>query len=163
MPNVTFARVDHRLIHGQVITKWSKIANAQKILIVDDMLGQDSFMVDIYKMAAPSGIEVDIMTAEEAGAAFKNDTLGDMNIFALYKSIAMARKAYDAGFKLNELQLGGVPAEAGRKIVFQAVALNDDDVADITHLHDEGVEVTLQVVPEEAKMSFDEAIKKYNA
>ena len=53
MANITFARVDHRLIHGQVITKWSKIARAQKILIVDDILGQDSFMVDIYKMAAP--------------------------------------------------------------------------------------------------------------
>ena len=163
MPKVTFARVDHRLIHGQVITKWSKIAAAQKIVIVDDVLGQDSFMVDIYKMAAPSGIEVDIMGAELAGTAFSQDALGDKNIFMLFKSIQMARKAFDAGLKLEALQLGCVPAEAGRKIVFQAVALNDQDVEDITHLHDAGVEITLQVVPEEAGMTFDEAIKKYNA
>lgn len=106
MPKVTFARVDHRLIHGQVITKWSKIAAAQKIVIVDDVLGQDSFMVDIYKMAAPSGIEVDIMSAEQAGTAFSQDALGDKNIFMLFKSIQMARKAFDAGLKLEALQLG---------------------------------------------------------
>ena len=163
MPKITFARVDHRLIHGQVITKWSKIAAAQKIIIVDDVLGQDSFMVDIYKMAAPSGIEVDIMSAEKAGQAYTEDAMGDMNIFLLFKSIQMARKAFDAGLKLETLQLGGVPAEAGRKIVFQAVALNDQDVEDITHMHGAGVDITLQVVPEEAGMSFEDAIKKYNA
>ena len=163
MANITFARVDHRLIHGQVITKWSKIACAQKILIVDDILGQDSFMVDIYKMAAPSGIDVDIKSAQAAADANKADELGAGNIFLLFKSIQMARKAADAGLELKTLQLGGVPAEAGRKIVFQAVALNDDDVADLTHLADGGTEITLQVVPEEAGMTLADALKKYNS
>ena len=163
MPNITFARVDHRLIHGQVITKWSKIAAAQKILIVDDVLAQDSFMVDIYKMAAPSGVDVDIKSAEATAEAYKADDLGAGNVFLLFKSIQMARKAADAGLELKTLQLGGVPAEAGRKIVFQAVALNDDDVADLTHLADGGTEITLQVVPEEAGMTLADALKKYNS
>lgn len=30
MAKITLVRVDHRLIHGQVITKWVKIAQAQK-------------------------------------------------------------------------------------------------------------------------------------
>ena len=93
MPNITFARVDHRLIHGQVITKWSKIAAAQKILIVDDVLAQDSFMVDIYKMAAPSGVDVDIKSAEDTARAYQADDLGSGNVFLLFKSIQTARKA----------------------------------------------------------------------
>lgn len=163
MPNITFARVDHRLIHGQVITKWSKLANCQEILIVDDVLGQDPFMVSIYKMAAPSGIEVDIKGTAEAGAAFKADELGGKAIFALFKDIQNARRAFDAGFEIKKLQLGGVPAENGRKVVFQAVALGPEDVEDLKHLHDAGVEIELQVVPEEAGMSYDEALKKYEA
>lgn len=163
MPSVTFARVDHRLIHGQVIIKWSKLANCQEILIVDDVLGQDPFMVSIYKMAAPSGIEVDIKSTADAGAAFKADELGSKNIFALFKSIQMARKAFDAGFELKKLQLGGVPAESGRKIVFQAVALGPEDVEDLKRLHDAGVEIELQVVPEEAGMSYEDAMRKYEA
>lgn len=163
MANITFARVDHRLIHGQVITKWSKIACAQKILIVDDVLGQDSFMVDIYKMAAPSGIDVDIKSAQATADAYKADDLGAGNIFLLFKSIQMVRKAVDAGLELKALQLGGVPSEGGRKIVFQAVALNDEDVADLTHLAEVGVDITLQVVPEESGMTLAEALKKYNS
>ena len=159
MPNITFARVDHRLIHGQVITKWSKIAAAQKILIVDDVLAQDSFMVDIYKMAAPSGVDVDIKSAEDTARAYQ----GSGNVFLLFKSIQTARKAMDAGLELKALQLGGVPAEAGRKIVFQAVALNDADVADLTHMADAGCQITLQVVPEEAGMTLADALKKYNS
>ena len=100
MPNITFARVDHRLIHGQVITKWSKIAAAQKILIVDDVLAQDSFMVDIYKMAAPSGVDVDIKSAEDTARAYQADDLGSGNVFLLFKSIQTARKAIDAGLEL---------------------------------------------------------------
>lgn len=163
MPNITFARVDHRLIHGQVITKWSKIAAAQKILIVDDVLAQDSFMVDIYKMAAPSGVDVDIKSAEDVAAAYKEDGLGSGNVFLLFKSIQMARKAVDAGLVLKALQLGGVPAEAGRKIVFQAVALNDADVADLSYMADCGTDITLQVVPEEGGMSLADALRKYNS
>lgn len=163
MPNITFVRVDHRLIHGQVITKWSKIAAAQKILIVDDVLAQDSFMVDIYKMAAPSGVDVDIKSAEDTARAYQADDLGSGNVFLLFKSIQTARKAMDAGLELKTLQLGGVPAEAGRKIVFQAVALNDVDVADLTHMADAGCQITLQVVPEEAGMTLADALKKYNS
>lgn len=163
MPNVTFARVDHRLIHGQVITKWSKLASANKILIVDDVLGADAFMASIYKMAAPSGMEVDIMTCDAAAAGYQADELGQGNIFLLFKSIQAARKAFDAGLGLKTLQLGGVPAEAGRKIVFQAVALGADDVFDLDHMAASGVDITLQVVPEEAGMTYAEALKKYNA
>lgn len=56
-----------------------------------------------------------------------------------------------------------MPSESGRKIVFQAVALNDEDVADLTHLAEAGVDITLQVVPEESGMTLAEALKKYNS
>ena len=163
MPKITLVRVDHRLIHGQVITKWVKIADAKKIIIVDDYLGQDSFMADIYKMAAPSGIDVEILTTEEAGQAFINDNMGDKNIFLLFKNIEMAIKAYKCGVKYTQLQLGGVPNEAGKKMIFTAVSLGQKDVESIQELHSNGVESVLQVVPEESHMSYDDAIKKYNS
>lgn len=60
-----------------------KNRSSSKIIIVDDFLGQDEFMADIYKMAAPSGVEVVILTAEDAGQAFQNNTLGD-KIYLFY-------------------------------------------------------------------------------
>ena len=66
MAEITLARVDHRLIHGQVVTKWLKIAMAKKIIIIDDYLAKETFMVDVYKMAAPSGVDVEIYSVEKA-------------------------------------------------------------------------------------------------
>lgn len=34
--NITLARIDDRLIHGQVTTVWSKVANARRIIICND-------------------------------------------------------------------------------------------------------------------------------
>lgn len=120
-------------------------------------------MADIYKMAAPSGITVDILTSKAAGEKFQADALGDMNIFLLFKNIQSAKKAFDAGVKFETIQLGGVPNEAGKKMIFTAVSLGEDDVNCLKAMHDEGVNVELQVVPEESKMTYEEAMKKYNA
>ena len=51
-------RVDSRLIHGQVITKWFNYSKANVIVVVDDELSKDSFMSDIFKASAPIGIFV---------------------------------------------------------------------------------------------------------
>lgn len=42
-------RVDSRLIHGQLITKWLNYSKANVIVVVDDELSKDSFMSEIYK------------------------------------------------------------------------------------------------------------------
>lgn len=163
MAKITWARVDYRLIHGQVITKWSKIASANQIVIVDDVLGQDEFMASIYRMAAPSGVGVDIKTAAEAAAAYQDGTLGAGNVFLLFKDVHAARASHEAGLAFETLQLGGIPAEAGRKVVFPAVALGPSEVEDIRALHDAGVDIQIQVVPEEAGISYEEALKKYES
>lgn len=163
MSKITLVRVDHRLIHGQVVTKWVKIAQAQTIIIVDDFLGQDDFMIDIYKMAAPSGVEVQILTTTEAGEAFKNNQLGNGNILILFKNVDMANKAYKAGLKYEKMQLGGIPNEPGKKMVFTAVSLGEKDVEQLNELKNEGVDIVLQVIPEESSMSYVDAIKKYQS
>lgn len=161
MAKITLVRVDHRLIHGQVITKWVKIAQAQKIVVVDDFLGQDEFMADVYRMAAPSGVEVAILTVEDAGQAFQNNTLGDKNILILFKNVDMANKAYKAGLKYEKIQLGGIPSEAGKKMVFTAVSLGNEDVEQLNELKEDGVEIVLQVIPEESSITYENALKKF--
>ncbi|HAH3645786.1 TPA: PTS sugar transporter subunit IIB [Escherichia coli] len=55
--SIVHARIDYRLIHGQVITKWLKRSDANKIIVIDDPLSRDPFLAEVYKMAAPSGVE----------------------------------------------------------------------------------------------------------
>ena len=66
MENIVMCRVDFRLIHGQVITKWLRYYPAKKIVIVDNLLSEDDFMAEIYKMAVPQGLILEIMNEQEA-------------------------------------------------------------------------------------------------
>lgn len=41
MSKIVLTRVDSRLIHGQVVTKWLQQSGANEILVVSDELEQD--------------------------------------------------------------------------------------------------------------------------
>ena len=43
MKEITFARVDDRLIHGEVVTAWVPTYRINHIIIVDDTVARDPF------------------------------------------------------------------------------------------------------------------------
>ena len=50
MANIVLCRIDSRLIHGQVVTKWVGQSQANRIAVVSDELDADPFMKNIYLM-----------------------------------------------------------------------------------------------------------------
>lgn len=68
MKKASFARVDERLIHGQVMTAWVKKYWIKKIILVDDEIVQDSFMQEVLSMSAPQGVKVEVRSAADAAA-----------------------------------------------------------------------------------------------
>lgn len=52
LDGVKLTRIDYRLIHGQVITKWTNKAAANRIIVVNDELAKDKFMASVYTMSA---------------------------------------------------------------------------------------------------------------
>ena len=71
MENVYLARVDDRLIHGQVMTAWMKTYPAKQIVIIDDEVVKDSFMINVLTMAAPAGVKVRVFGVEKAATLLK--------------------------------------------------------------------------------------------
>lgn len=158
---VTLARVDHRLMHGQVVTKWLKRADASTILIVDDEMSKDSYMVDIYQQAAPNGVEVFVVPTKVVAYAYQHNTLPKGNILLLFRNVEAVHAATAQGLKLENLQLGGIPNDNGnRQMVFTAVCLSKYDVQLLKDIASQGTAISLQVVPEEKGISFAEALKK---
>lgn len=157
---ITFARVDFRLIHGQVITKWSRVARADSIIIVDDLLYEDKEMASIYRSAAPVGVEVIVAPTEVIAYAQKNNTLPSGNVMLLFKDIKSVVESYKQGLRLEKLQLGGIPNDGTRQMVFTAVSLSEDDIELLDQVDETGTEIDLQVVPEEAGISYEQAKRK---
>ena len=71
MENLMLARIDDRLIHGQVMTAWMKVKPAKQIIVIDDKVAKDSFMIDVIELAAPVGVKVSVLTCDAAVAELK--------------------------------------------------------------------------------------------
>lgn len=159
MASIALVRIDSRLIHGQVITKWMKMTNANRIVVIDNKMAQDPLMSKIYIMAAPPGVKVQMVTVDDSVAAWQKDKMGTGTIIVLFKSVASAVEAWQKGFPIARLQVGGLAGAPGRKVVFNQITLNAEDTELLKKMREGGVGIILQTVPEDTAANFDDIAK----
>lgn len=160
MEGIKLVRIDFRLIHGQVITKWSNKISATRIVVVNDALSQDEFMADIYVMAAPPGMTVDVISIDDFEANAKNGEYEKGNILVLFRGIKDAKAIVERGIKFKQVQIGGLGSGDGRTSVVKGISIDGEDAEDLQTIEASGAEVTFQVTPEEKKLSLEGAVKK---
>ncbi|WP_340002273.1 PTS sugar transporter subunit IIB [Oceanobacillus sp. FSL K6-0127] len=164
MAQIELVRVDFRLIHGQVITKWVRQTFANRIVIIDDNLAKDEFMRSIYVMAAPSNIEVNVYSVESAINNWVENEMGHGKLFILFKDVETAFKTIKGGVPIKDLQIGGLGAGPGRKAIFGPITLNEEDANLLRELDQENnCHVYLHQVPDEPKMELKKALEKLDS
>ncbi len=161
MGNIGLIRVDDRLIHGQVVTSWITQTGSTKIIIIDDELYENDYMKDVFAVAAPRGIPVDVMKVEQAVEVWKENQFNNATVLILLKKISALKNVYEKGLKYGSVQIGGLASGAGKKRVVKAIALSDQDAADLKQLLDHGVDVYIQSMPGEKKVSAKSILEKY--
>lgn len=153
MLNIVLTRIDDRLIHGQVVTAWSKITKANRIIVVDDEVAADEFMVKILKMAAPNSFKIGIHSIEEASAILKGEDTGE-RVIILVKTPKTVEALIENGVEIKELNLGGMGAIQGRKQLYRNISISEDERACFKGLMDRGVKVFVQIVPDASAMDI---------
>lgn len=58
---IKIVRVDHRLLHGQVIFSWTKQMSVNYIIVADDKVPNDSISVMALTIAKPVDCELSII------------------------------------------------------------------------------------------------------
>ena len=162
MANIVLCRIDSRLIHGQVVTKWVGQSQANRIAVVSDELDADPFMKNIYLMAAPPNIKVDCFGNQSFAAAWKENQLGDGKVLVLFPSLAAVQEAVQLGFDVTTIQVGGLGGGPNRKAVFQNITLDEKDVGILSDLKNRGIQVFFQTIPEDKPQSLDDILRVLN-
>ena len=161
MAEIVLARIDSRQLHGQVVTKWIPQSEAKRVILINDELVNDDFMKMIYMNAAPSGVKVEILSAEEAGKKYLENKFGIGRVLVLLPNLTMLDKSYDSGLSLEKLQVGGLGGAPNRKFVFGNITLDDYDVEVLKKVESIGTEIYFQIIPEDVPQKFSEILKKY--
>lgn len=162
MSKIVLTRVDSRLIHGQVVTKWVQQSDANEILVVSDELENDEFLQSIYLMAAPTGITVTIKGTESVKEYWENEANEKNNrVLFLVPDLETLKTSVDYGIVKDDVQIGGLGGGPDRKNVLKNINLSENDVEILTSLVNENLNVFFQAIPEESPVKISKLIEKY--
>ena len=58
---INLARLDTRLLHGQVATNWTPASKADRIIVASDDVAKDELRKELIKQAAPNGVKANVV------------------------------------------------------------------------------------------------------
>ena len=58
---INLARIDTRLLHGQVATNWTPASKADRIIVASDTVSKDELRKGLIKQAAPNGVKANVV------------------------------------------------------------------------------------------------------
>jgi len=156
---IKLARIDDRLIHGQVATVWAKEAGAGRIIVVSDEVANDEIRKTLVKQAAPPGIKVNIIDTEKAAKVYQNPKYENDTVFYLFTNPMEVVQLIELGVPIASINIGGMQFKEGRTQITKAVSVNQEEVDAFRKLSDMGVELDLRVVATDPKGDFESKLQ----
>lgn len=160
MRNIVLARIDDRLIHGQIVTSWSKVTGANAILIADDALTRDRFTQRILLAAAPPDIEVTIYSVVDAITFLKEEGDQEERLILLTKVPEVMESIINSGVPLEKIVLGGMGMKAGRARFNKNVSASPDELECMKRILEKGTDIIYQLVPSERPVNMSKLIEQ---
>ncbi|MQS76469.1 PTS system mannose/fructose/N-acetylgalactosamine-transporter subunit IIB [Companilactobacillus halodurans] len=157
--SIIHARVDERLIHGQVATVWTNLLGANRIIVVNDKVVHDKMQINALKLARPTGVKLSILSINKGIENIKNGKYDDDKAFLITRNIQDMKNLIDGGIGLTQFNVGNISSKPGSKSIKNSVALTQDDVDAINELIGEGIKITAQMVPGESDASIATFLK----
>ena len=147
MSNILLARIDDRLIHGQVMTSWVRFVKSKNILIIDDETYHDAFIRSFITMVVPRCIQIQVLDTK-SGISFLQDYQGP-GLVLLAKYPQTFYLLMEGGIEFQEIIIGGMGARENRKVLYKNICASDDELDVLKKLYKSGISVKIQIVPEE--------------
>lgn len=150
------ARIDDRLIHGQVVVGCCEPLGASGIVLVDDEVAQDALQQKLYRAAAPPSVDVRFVAVDAARERLEelaSTGLLDRVLVVVARALTMHR-LHEAGVAFRSIQLGGAHAREGAHELVPGFFLDDEDRRALRMLLESGVEVFIQPVAASAKQTL---------
>lgn len=157
-----YARVDSRLVHGQVGAKLVRYLSISHIALVDDAIAQDDFMKQIYGFSAQAcGADVEIYSVSEAAGKYKKGGFEAKKYMLLFGSIDTAYRALKAGLWYKELAIGSIKCDdPSMKLAYKLVYISREDADKLREIVAQNVNAYFQLMPGDDKpVSIEDGIK----
>ena len=154
------ARIDTRLLHGQVATAWTKTINPNRIIVVSDNVAHDALRKSMIEQAAPPGVKANVVPIEKMIQVAKDPRFGATKALLLFETPQDALRAIEGGVDIKELNVGSMAHSQGKAVCTKAIAMGKDDVETFEKLKALGVKFDVRKVPSDSPENFETILNK---
>lgn len=155
------ARIDSRLLHGQVATAWTKTTNPTRIIVVSDAVAKDELRKKLIQQAAPPGVKAHVVPVEQMIKLAKDDQhFGGQRAMLLFENPQDALRAVEGGVPLKTINVGSMAHSTGKVQPNKVLAFDQNDIDVFNKLKADGLTFDVRKVPNDSKGNMDEIIKK---
>ncbi|RRK10090.1 PTS fructose transporter subunit IIB [Lactiplantibacillus garii] len=159
---IKLARIDQRLIHGQVATTWTKATGIDHILVVSDEVAKDKLRVSLLKQATPPGVRAHVLPIMKMAQIYQNPKFDSFKSMLLFTNPEDVLKLVQAGVDLKSVNIGNTLFDKDRKMINKAIAVSTEDVQAYKELDKLGVELEARQLATDTKVPFMGMLKKAN-
>ncbi len=161
---VVLARVDNRLVHGQVLEAWVPRLGVNQVVIADDEAAASPLAQAAMTLALPPEMQGTVLPVAKVDYAALAG--GSRTVLLLLRDVDDVVRAVAAGLTpamASRVNLGNVHYASGRRPVTPSVFLSAREISEIEELEARGFEVDARAVPTDAAVRPRELRHQYDA
>lgn len=159
---IGLARIDDRLIHGQVATRWTKETNVNRIIVVSDEVAADHVRKTLLTQVAPPGVTAHVVDVAKAIRVYDNPKYAGDRVMLLFTNPTDVLRVVEGGVKITTVNIGGMAFRQGKKQVNNAVSVDDKDIEAFKQLNEKGIELEVRKVSSDSRLKMMDLINKMN-
>lgn len=159
---IGLARIDDRLIHGQVATHWTKESKVSRIIVVNDEVAKDSVRSTMLKSVAPPGVTAHVVNVEKMVRVYNNPEYENDRVMLLFTNPTDVVTLLEAGVKMPSINIGGMAYREGKKMITSAVSVDEKDITAFKAIDAMNVELDVRKVSNDSRQYMMDLLKKNN-
>jgi len=157
---IGLARIDGRLIDGQVATRWTKETNVQRIIVVSDEVAADTVRKTLLTQVAPPGVTAHVVDVAKMVRVYNNPKYAGERVMLLFTNPTDVVRLVDEGVKITSVNIGGMAFRQGKTQVNNAVSVDEQDIAAFKKLNAQGIELEVRKVSSDQRLKMMDLISK---
>lgn len=159
---ISFIRIDDRIIHGQVVTRWAVENPCDGIIAVNDRAAQDPVIKTVLKAA--SGKTTFIWTLDEFLGKMDQAVKSEKKYFLITKEpITMAKILVDNNLftKIRKVNVGPQSAREDTITINDNASLTIEEAQAYEKLAAKGYEIDFRLVPDAKSVLWGQVRNKF--
>ncbi|MCD2355592.1 PTS mannose transporter subunit IIAB [Pantoea sp. MHSD4] len=160
---IGLTRIDDRLIHGQVATRWTKETNVQRIIVVSDEVANDHVRKTLLTQVAPPGVTAHVVDVDKMVRVWNNPKYGQDRVMLLFTNPTDVLRVVEQGVDIKTVNIGGMAFRQGKTQVNNAISVDEKDIAAFRKLNERNIELEVRKVSSDQKLKMMDLIAKVNA